>query len=764
MTALDHALATAVAGIRVHPTRDKRPILATPLEAATTDASTIRRWWAEFPDALPGFYPGQNGLIVVDVDEKNGVSGSESLRKAGHDLPATWAYATPSGGRHHVYNAPEGIELATRDGFLPGVDLRAGNSNVVRYPGRAGSVAVTAPDWVLVACSAPRGRERARAADATVDAYTERLVSGKPDDEVRAALDCVTATDMSHADMLSAVSDLVVLGAKGHPGVAEALELAREAYSNDWGVAYAQAFDKALAGSVRHHGLPATTLSLSKAERKAIKARDRKRQEDGPVTGDPVADRLPAAGDDATLAEIVADHFAGRLIFAAAAWFEYDGGRWRSASDARVVEMVRARLLELGVQAYLAPNGEKVASWLKRKTTIDSAARLMRGILERQASDFDAHHDEINAANGIVNLKTGELGPHDPLRLHTKITRAAYVPNARHDDVAKVLDVLPPKVLEWMQIRFGQAATGHTPDDDIVIVEQGGGENGKSTLTAMLLGALGEYAALMPEQLLLAQQGDHPTALMELLGVRLAISEELPEGHALNVKRLKDVAGTPVMRGRRMRQDFVAWEPTHSLFVSSNYEPRVAETDHGTWRRLALVRFPYRYVAEPQHDDERPADRRLRGRVKAGKGGRDEAALAWVVEGSMRWYANGMTMPAPPKRVVDDTTDWRERSDIAFAFANDRLNFGPDAFLPASELVDAVRTWLAVNGHRAWNTETIVGRVASHDLFRDNSVRKERKRFPDGTRPTYYFGVGLRPREDVLNSFVANASTARNTH
>ena len=34
---------------------------------------------------------------------------------------------------------------------------------------------------------------------------------------------------------------------------------------------------------------------------------------------------------------------------------------------------------------------------------------------------------------------------------------------------------------------------------------------------------------------------------------------------------------------------------TFCLFVSTNYKPRVDETDHGTWRRLAMVEFPITY-------------------------------------------------------------------------------------------------------------------------------------------------------------------------
>ncbi|MFM9745380.1 hypothetical protein ACKI2C_48340, partial [Streptomyces brasiliscabiei] len=93
--------------------------------------------------------------------------------------------------------------------------------------------------------------------------------------------------------------------------------------------------------------------------------------------------------------------------------------------------------------------------------------------------------------------------------------------------------------------------------------------------------------------------------------------------------------------------------------------------------------------------------------MNGGKAGRDEAVLAWIVRGAMRWYDAGMVMPEPPQRVVEDTTEWHERSDVAFAFANDRLVFGPDAYMSATDLVEAVRTWLNVNGHRAWSTETI---------------------------------------------------------
>jgi len=135
-TTLAVALSLAKAGLRIHPCRDKAPLLKDPTKDASADPATVTRWFAvEFSGAQIGYYPGHWGVVVCDIDEKDGKSGSASLRLAGLKLPPTFAYATPSGGRHHVYAAPEGEVPGTRNGFLEGVDVRAGLSNVIYYGG-----------------------------------------------------------------------------------------------------------------------------------------------------------------------------------------------------------------------------------------------------------------------------------------------------------------------------------------------------------------------------------------------------------------------------------------------------------------------------------------------------------------------------------------------------------------------------------------------------------------------------------------------------
>lgn len=65
-----------------------------------------------------------NGLIVIDVDCKNGAPGNANWAKlvAEHGHPKTLSALTPSGGQHYVFKAPEGI---TPHGKLStGIDIK----------------------------------------------------------------------------------------------------------------------------------------------------------------------------------------------------------------------------------------------------------------------------------------------------------------------------------------------------------------------------------------------------------------------------------------------------------------------------------------------------------------------------------------------------------------------------------------------------------------------------------------------------------------
>jgi putative DNA primase/helicase len=301
--------------------------------------------------------------------------------------------------------------------------------------------------------------------------------------------------------------------------------------------------------------------------------------------------------EDAYLAKTVAERaLRGRYVWCfELGWMGYRGGVWRHVADDHVVERVRVDMIkqfEQEARDHALGGRLKELARLLATGKIRSVAGLCRGILEITADKFDAHPDLLNVGNGVIDLRNSTLLEHDPNLYLTKITKVPYRAAAKSDDWDTALEALPAGVRTWMQLRFGQAATGYPTSDDLLTVSQGSGANGKSTVFVGVQRALGEHATVIPEKAIIGNPNDHSTELMTLRGARFAMIEELPEGRHFNIKRLKDVVGTPTITGRLMRKNNTTFSTTHSLFITSNYRPRIDEVDHGSWRRLALVRFP----------------------------------------------------------------------------------------------------------------------------------------------------------------------------
>ena len=430
---------------------------------------------------------------------------------------------------------------------------------------------------------------------------------------------------------------------------------------------------------------------------------------------------------DTVCSEALAGHY---LYTGGLGWMRYDGAKWSEVNEAAVVEEIRLwakhqwdDVLEEHKSDQSREVGERIENWRRVLTSsrLKALASLARGPLLQDASAFDAHPDLLNCPNGVVDLRTGELLDPDPAYLMTKCTGVAYDPGASSPDFDRALEALPPEVRGWYQVRMGQAVTGHMTDDDVMIVQQGGGKNGKSTLAAVFSTALGSYQVLVSDRIILGRPDQHPTEFMDLKGARLALMEETPEARQLNVQQLKKIVGTPEITARKIRQDSVRFRASHSMFVNTNFLPSVVETDYGSWRRLLLVRFPYTF-RDRQEDVTRPldrlGDRNLRARLMSGERG-TQAALAWMVAGAVEHYATGHR--EVPAVVRDDTEEWRMEGDVIMSFAAQRLEFAPGHHVRLEDLFQAFGQWLAAAGHKPWTQKTFQARFAAHDKIKDRA-------------------------------------------
>jgi putative DNA primase/helicase len=461
---------------------------------------------------------------------------------------------------------------------------------------------------------------------------------------------------------------------------------------------------------------------------------------------------------DASMAEQVADEvMAGRFLWVKAlGWLRWDGHRWHECTEEKVLKALMrwslARFREVTAKAAKG-NGRGVdkdtlRGWMDmlEAPKLGRVLKLTRGLVERDLDEFDADPDILNTPSGVVDLQTGQRLDHDPDLLQRKITAADYRPGFTHPDWIKALDALPVEVRDWYQERLGQALTGHIPPDDFLVVAHGAGENGKTTVNETTGRAAGDYHILVSDRVLLANPDQHPTEIMDLQGVRYAVAEETPEARRLAVARLKKTVGTPRIRARKVHRDTVEFTATHSFFLSTNYRPVIEETDRGTWRRLALVRFPFTFrkpgeeLASPL---DKPGDQTLRDRIK------DDpevltAALAWMIDGARRWYANGRRMSPPPAQVQADTDGWRKESDQVLAYLDDRIRFDTGRHVMAGDLLRDVNHWLDDRGHRPWSDKTLAARFGDHELVNHHHVEKRKTRQSEAvSRPPGYTTAGV---------------------
>lgn len=482
---------------------------------------------------------------------------------------------------------------------------------------------------------------------------------------------------------------------------------------------------------------------------------------------------------DSRLAETVADDvLAGRFLWCEAlGWLRWNGTRWTRATEETVAEAIRKYVWTQFSRADADGDETGRLGWHPILKGHRQAAilRLAKGIVERDAADFDRHPNLLNTPAGVVDLRTGTTQPHDPGLLITKIARGNYVPGLTHSDWDQALSALPEDVGGWFQVRVGQAITGMPTPDGVIVICQGNGENGKSAvLTDGLLPALGDYASPASPKLIAGRQ-EHSTERADLRGQRLLIAEELTEDRSLNITALKQISDVGEIKARYVHKDNMTFAASHSLFVTTNHIPSVNEVDHGTWRRLTLLRFPFTFRKPLETlgaEGDRKGDPGLKPRLRAGGNGQHDAIVTWAVDGARKFYRDGF-LPLP-LTVKADTDAWRMQSDRVLAFWKEMLIEDPSCCVTTLDLLETFNGWLKANGHHEWPKELFHSRFKQHEVTAQHRVVELRPRKleqflsrptgatrPLADRPRVYSRVRFRIAADDEISLRSNRSSSR---
>jgi putative DNA primase/helicase len=429
--------------------------------------------------------------------------------------------------------------------------------------------------------------------------------------------------------------------------------------------------------------------------------------------------------DQANAGRIV-DKFGKRLIVVAGQWYAWTGMRWERDEGevyrcaCRLSKIIhaeadgwRAKPTKAGEEAErnqaVAEALEKWAKKSEMKSTIDAAVGLAKKMLAVGEDQIDRNPWLLNCTNGTVDLRTGELKPHDPSDFITKLVPVAYDPavcsQIWETVVARVTleeGLTTRPLARFLQRWFGYCATGSTREQAFV-VHYGQGSNGKSTILDTIADVLGDYAATAAPGLLVGGGNDrHPTEIADLFGRRMVTAHETGEGGHLKEDTVKQLTGSDKVKARFMRADFFEFEPTHKLQLLTNYKPIIKGQDNGIWRRVLLVPYLARF-GSPEEVAAGWAhfvkDTRVAERLKAELQG----VLTWVVEGARAWFQDGLQ---PPDAVLAASRDYQAEQDRVGQFINECCELGPELEAPLTDglgggLYEAYRAWCGESGFHA---------------------------------------------------------------
>lgn len=408
-------------------------------------------------------------------------------------------------------------------------------------------------------------------------------------------------------------------------------------------------------------------------------------------------------------------------------WFIWDGKRWRIDTK-KEIERITAKVL----RSLSKSEDEAEAKWARmcerRNVRMNSIKDLMP-LVPGERQEFDTHKYLLNVENGIVDLKTGKLQPHDRELGLTKITNIVFDENAKCPEWLNFLDQIfqgDKELAEYMQRLIGYSLTGEITEQ-IMVFLIGGGSNGKSTFINIIKDIMGDYGRqAKSDTFIKKKETGANNDIARLVGSRFVSAIESEDGEQLSEAFVKQITGGEPVLARFLRQEFFEFIPEFKVFFTTNHKPVIKGVDEGIWRRIRLIPFNLQLPKEKR-------DKKLPEKLSLEMPG----ILNWAIEGCLKWQQSGLNDPAI---VMKATGDYKEEMDILGPFMFECCFKREDVQIEAKDLFEVYANWCFKNGEHQLKNR------AFYRILESQGFKRER-----GNRNKYYIkGVTLTDRKDTF--------------
>lgn len=357
----------------------------------------------------------------------------------------------------------------------------------------------------------------------------------------------------------------------------------------------------------------------------------------------------------------------------------------------RQLTEVRIQIQKLEEQAKLYPNQkETISAYLsqlhiyekfilscRNSSRINATLKESIPALFIDTNSLDNNPYLLNMPSGTYNLKTSELQPHCPTDYITKQT-AVDISDKGIDIWLKCLQTIfqeDTELINYFQEILGLILVGEVKVESLIIC-QGDGSNGKTTLWNVISKVLGDYCGTISADTLTVNcRRNIKPELAELQGKRLVIAPELEEGVRLSTSTLKHLCSRDKITAEKKFKDPFSFKPSHQIVLYTNPLPNIGSIDEGTWRRIILIPFNARFSG----------DNEIKNYEEYLFNNAGEAILKWMVEGTKKCIENDFKLQRP-SIVTNAINNYRYETDWLAQFIESYCDVDVNASVSSSEL------------------------------------------------------------------------------
>lgn len=356
------------------------------------------------------------------------------------------------------------------------------------------------------------------------------------------------------------------------------------------------------------------------------------------------------------------------------------------------------------------------------------------GTIPAEPTDFDQDKLKINTESGIVDLTTGEILPFDKNAMfasNTKIEVSYEEPTTwlrflneiyQRDDPQETADII-----ETYQRLIGYTLTGLT-SEQIMVLLNGDGSNGKSTQSNVMMGIMGDYYGSIDSQQLMQQKNQSVSvqySLAELTNTRFLLTSETDKGARLSESVVKQITGSTVINAQKKYGRPYIFVPKFKLWMETNNLPYINGKDYGIWRRIFLITYK-RQFKDSEKDKDLPD--KLRKEYPQ--------ILGWAIQGAVKYLKDkDLKQPECLKR---ELVVYQSAHDSVRKFIESACHIVDNGMVSKTKMYHAYKQWAMDNKEHTY----------PESKFREELISKGYKIFTNETNGAQYY-QGLAINEDI---------------